>query len=290
MTNNVPIQFKTIDIVRNDNLYLSYSFDVLNSIETSEGDLPLKQQTMIKALHIGLGGKTSNPNISIGLDGETNLFTLEKAYLTDTYPHLKDTKLDMALVIEGYSIQNVTKERVLIFLPMTKTTETNTLFYPFEQAIVNKSPIKGFTFDEYIPESNMDTDYYTYYPHTDSDGVLFHILYFAKSRLQYTTALKNPFNDKNYNASLKIANFRSASLPKRHDNMTTNYEDNIYIDCVPVGLENEKVLKYMQVSDHFGSYYADMLTYLVYIVILSLVVYAIYWFHLYNSRTGASPG
>ena len=172
---------------------------------------------------------------------------------------------------------------------MKKTNQTNTLFYPFEQAIVNKSPIKGFTLDEYIPDTKLDTDYYTYYLHTDKDGILFHILYFDKSRLEYTSALKIPENDNSYTSTIKIANFRSASLPKRHDNMTTNYEDNIYIDCVPVELENQKVQKYMQVSDQFSSYYSDMLTYLVYIIILSLIVYAIYWFHMYTSKTEVSP-
>lgn len=281
---NVPVEFKPFDIVKNDTLHFSYVFDVVNSVEASTGALPIKQDVTINAIQLNLSGKTSNPNISVAIDGETRLFTLNNAYITDIYPHLKDAVTDIAFVIEGYSIENISKERTLIFLPMTKTTETTNVFYPLEQSIVNKSPIKGLTFDDYIPNTKLDTDYYSYYAHTDNDGCLYHILYFDKSLLQYTNSLKVPKNEKGYIATYKVTNYRTTTLAKRHDNMSKQYEDNIYIDCVPVELENQKAVKYMKASEQLGSYYSDILMYLVYIVILTLVVYGIYSIQKFSSK------
>lgn len=273
---NIPIEFEPAEIVRNDTFHLSYVFDVIHSIETSLGTLPIQQEYMINALQINLSGKTSNPNISLSLDGVTKLFTLNTAYITDTYPHIKDSKKEASFVIEGYSIQNLTKERILLFLPMTKTTKTNNVFYPLEQSIINKTPIKGLTFDDYIKKDDIITDFYTYYNYKDNDGTLYHIIYFNNSTIKYTTSLKIPKNDAPYNSKNKIANYKTTSLPKRHDKMDSKYEDNIYIDCVPVEIENQKVAKYMKVSEKIGSYYAEFFIYIVYVVILVLVVYGIY--------------
>lgn len=286
---NVPIEFRTFDIVKNDTLHLSYVFDVINAVEPSEGILPIKQDDSIKALHLNLAGKTSNPNISVAIDGETHLFTLNHAYITDRYPHLKDAIMKHAFVIEGYSLSNITKERVLIFLPMTTTSETNNAFYPLEQAIINKTPVSGLTFNEYIPNTKISTDYYTYYTHTDNDGCLYHIIYFDTSDLKYTSGLtvKIPKNDTGYSATYKVTNYRTATLAKKHDNMNEQYEDNIYIDCVPVELENQTVVKYMKASEQLGTYYSDMLMYIVYIIIITLVVYVIYSINNYASKVGA---
>lgn len=283
---NVPISFREIDAIENDTFHLSYVFDYLNQIETSISSLPMKQETLIKALQIELTGKTSNPNISVSFQGETQLFTLNGAYITDRFPQFKkDSLLDRAFVIEGYSTKNITKERVLLFLPMKVTTETTNVFYPLEQAIVNKTPIKGLTFDEYIPSSNIETDYYNYFTHTDSEGCIYHMIYFTNSPLQYTSALKIPNNNTPYNFTLKPNLYKSATVSKRHDNMNAQFEDNIYIDCVPVDIKNQQILKYMKYTDKIGGYYNDVLVYIVYIIMLTLIVYGIYYIYIYVSKS-----
>jgi hypothetical protein len=281
---NVPIEFRTFDIVRNDTLHLSYVFDVITKAISSVDTLPLKQETSIKAMKLELEGKTANPNISVAIDGVTYLFSLNTAYITDTYPHVKGDITTIAFVIEGYSIENVTKERVLIFLPMKKTTETNNVFYPLEQAILNKTSMKGISFDDFIPNSEMSTDYFSYYNHTDNNGCFYHLVYFNKSPLQYTAALQVPKNEGTYTSNYQGTSYKAATLAKRHDNMTTQYEDNIYIDCVPVELENQTIVKYMKSSEALGEYYSEMMMYIVYIIILTLVVYAIYSINKYNSE------
>jgi hypothetical protein len=280
---NVPIEFRTFDIVRNDTLHLSYVFDVITKAISSVDTLPLKQETNIKAMKLELEGRTSNPNISVAIDGVTYLFSLNAAYITDTYPHIKDDITDIAFVIEGYSIENVTKERVLIFLPMRKTTDTNNVFYPLEQAILNKTSMKGISFDDFISNSDMNTDYFSYYNHTDNHGCFYHMVYFNKSTLQYTSALKVPKNEGIYTSNYTGTSYKTTTLAKRHDNMNSQYEDNIYIDCVPVELENQTIIKYMKSSEALGEYYSEMMLYIVYIIILTLVVYAIYSINKYNS-------
>lgn len=281
---NVPIKFRAIDAIENETLHLSYVFDYLNQIETEIAVLPIKQETPIKALHIELNGKTSNPNISVSVEGETRLFTLNSAYITDRYPYFIDAVLDKAFVIEGYSTKNITKERVLIFLPMTVTSETTNVFYPLEQSIVNKTPIKGLTFDDYIPSIDIKNDYYIYYTFTDSEGCIYHMLYFTKTSLQYTSALKIPKNEDAYNSTIKANLYKCATVAKRHDNMNSQFEDNIYIDCVPVDIKNQQILKYMKYTDKIGGYYNDVLLYLVYVIMLTLVVYGIYYIYIYISK------
>jgi hypothetical protein len=282
---NLPIEFNTIDVVKNNTLHLSYVFDVIDNVEANEENLPIKQDFQIKGIHVNLSGKTSNPNISVSIDGTTHLFTLNNAYITDKYPHLKEDVLDCAFVIEGYSIVNIKKERVLIFLPMKKTTLTTNVFYPLEQAIVNKGPIKGLTFNDYIPHSTLEKDSYTYYSHTDNDGFFYHVLYFKTSPLEYTLALTIPKNDEGYKSEYKIVQYKSASLAKQHDNISSQFEDNIYIDCVPVELENQKITKFMNFTKDAGSIYVDILLYIVYIVILTIIVYGIYYIYIYSSKS-----
>jgi hypothetical protein len=285
---NIPLEFTTMDIVKNDTLHLAYRFDILDKVERVDSKIDIDQDIPIKAIQLNLSGKTSNPSISVSIDGKTHLFTLQCAYITDNYPHLKDAVTDCAFVIEGYSIQNVKKERVLLFLPMTKTVETNNIFYPLEQTLVNKTPLNGLTFDDYIPNKQLETDAYTYYSHTDNNGVFFHVLFFQSSPLQYTTALLIPRNDKGYVSDYKVTTYQTATLAKMPESMNVPFEDNIYIDCVPVNYEKKKVKRYMDFAKNAGNMYVKMLTYLVYVIILTLVVYGIYYIYIYSSSSKSS--
>lgn len=284
---NLPVVFDSIDAIENDTLRFSYVFDVISKVEKQSGggQLPIQQATPIKALALNLEGRTSNPNMSISIHGETHLFTLQNAYITDTYPHAKDANVTNSFVIEGFSIKNVNKERVLLFIPMTTTNDTKNIFYPLEQHIIdNTKPLKSLTFDDYIP-TNQDSNFYSYFQYTDTDSTLYRILYFKKSTLQHTSALNpilEPFKNTNYTVvSNKLTLYKTSSPAKRQNSMNSQHEDNIYIDCVPVEIENKKISKYMQYKEDSGSYYTEILMILVYIVILSAVVAGIikmyYW-------------
>lgn len=277
---NLPIEFKTSDIVTNSTLHLSYAFDVLNAVEKTEEEFPVKQDTPINVLQLSLTGKTSNPSFSIAINGTTKLFSLNSAYVTDTYPHMKDYVKKKAFVIEGYSLENINKERALIYLPMTLSTDTKNVFYPLEDAILNNTPLKSLTFDNYIPDGPILTDYFTYYTHTDKNGCLYHVIYYDTSSLGYTSALVVPENNGTYRSEYKVINYRADTVAKRHDNMTNQFEDNIYIDCVPVDLYNKSQEKYLKIDDEYGKIIQEILMYVAFIIIMSLVIYGVYYLNV----------
>jgi hypothetical protein len=296
---NIPLVIDESDIRTNDTVHLSFAFSVIDKVDSSVSTLPIEQAIPIKALQLSLYGKTSNPNISLSSDGITRLYTLETGYITDKCPHIKTTVIDKAFIIEGYSIDKVNKERILIYLPMKIGTDTTNPFYPLEQSILNKTNMNGFTFNTFIPLTNLGTDYYTMFSHTDRDGIKFINVYFNASSLLYSSALtsKIPVNSGEYKSEYKLTHFKSKTLAKQHNNINSSFEDNIYIDCVPVELENKKVIQYMSFSYNADSIYMDMLLYIVYIITMTIVVYSIYYIYIYSSGSksgsvtpSASPG
>jgi len=279
---NLPIEFNETEVVANSTLHLSYNFDIISSIEVSPKDqLDIVQKNPIQALQISLAGKTSNPNISVSMDAVTRLFTLNMAYITDLYPHMKTDPKQLSFVIEGYSIENVSKEKVLIFLPMNPTATTKNIFNPLETAIVNQNNNVQLDLNDYIPSVDINEDSYSYYQHTDDTGCLFHIVFFSNSSLGYSTALKIVANPSGY-ATEKVATVRRANtLALHHSNMNNEFEDNIYIDCVPVDVVNKTEEKYMQINPMTATYFTDILVLFAYMIAISLVVYGIYSFYIY---------
>jgi len=288
---NLPISFGKTDIIRNPSLHLSYTFDKILSVESVVSQLPLNQNYIIKALQINLEGRTSNPNISISKDSNTTLFTLNTCYLTDIYPHSDEATTDKAFVIEGYSIEHVNKERILIFLPMTNRTNTENIFLPVERAIINKSRLEyGLDLNEFIPSKTIDTDYFTYYKHSDNDGIIYHIVYFDSSELGYTAALTSiPQNTEEYSSPAQALNHKSTTVPKQHSNMTNQFEDNIYIDCVPVDLLEQEAKKYLKVDKKYVNQFKDLMMYISYFILLTLIVYGIYYIYIYTTNLKSSP-
>jgi hypothetical protein len=284
---NLPISFGKTDIVNNTSLHMSYTFDKILSVETSISELPLVQDYKIKALKINLEGKTSNPSISVAIDSNTRLFTLNTCYVTDIYPHEKEVTTYKAFVIEGYSVENINKEKVMIFLPMTEISETNNLFFPLEKAILEKETNKkienGLDLNDFIPSTSLDTDTFTYYKHSDNNGTFFHIIYFKTSNLSYTAALAAnvPVNTTPYSSPSQVMNYKSTIVAKQHSSMTNDYEDNIYIDCVPVDLLEQNKKKYLKVDNKYAKKFNHFLIYIAYFIILTLIVYGIYYIYIY---------
>jgi hypothetical protein len=66
--------------------------------------------------------------------------------------------------------------------------------------------------------------------------------------------------------------------------MNNQFEDNIYIDCVPVDVINQEQEKYMQMNISHATYFTDMLVILSYMIALTLIVYGIYYFYIYVSK------
>jgi hypothetical protein len=282
---NLPITFGKTSITKNPTLHLSYNFDKILSVESSISQLPITQTYVISALKLDLEGKTSNPNISVSIDSITRLFTLNTCYVTNKYPHKKDANLYKCFIIEGYSIEHVNKERVMICLPLAKGTDTKNLFVPLERSILEKSKIEnGLDLNDYIPSTTVDTDTFVYYKHSDNNGIVFHMIYFDTSRLSCTDALILPENKDEYTSTANTKNQQSIIIPKRHTNMTNQFEDNIYIDCVPVDFIEQNAKSYLRIDDKYADKFKDYMVYFVYFIILTLVVYGIYYIYIYSTK------
>ena len=141
--------------------------------------------------------------------------------------------------------------------------------------------------NEFIPATTTDTDLYTYYKFTDNNGIIFHVVYFNNSSLGHTPALAVPKNKAQYLATEQILNYKSTTVAKKHTNMTNQFEDNIYIDCVPIDLINQKEKKYLKIDENYAKKFRDYLTYFAYILVLTLIVYGIYYIYIYIS--GSKP-
>jgi len=282
---NLPVSFGKTDIVKNSSLHLSYSFEKILSVEALNSQLPYVQDYKIKALKLNLEGKTSNPSISISIDANTVLFTLNNCYITDLYPHEKDVVTAKAFVIEGYSVEHVNKERLMIYLPMKETADTNNLFINLETAIMSTVPNtrieNGLDLNAYIPSASLEKDLYTYFKHSDNNGTVYHNVYFNETSLGYTSALKVPANTDEYSSLAQIMNYKSSTVAKEHSSMTNDFEDNIYIDCVPVDLLEQNKKKYLKVDPKYTSKFKQFIFYIAYFVILTLIVYGIYYIYIF---------
>jgi len=281
-----PISFQDVDVRTNPTLHLAFDFDLITSIVLNEGTaMNIQQNPIIQAIEISLAGMTSNPNISISMDSVTRLFTLNTLYITDRYPYVGTASNAKCFVIEGYSIQNNNKEKVLIFLPMKPTTDPKNLFYPLENAIVNQTNNIQINLNLFIPKVDINEDYYNYYKHTDDDGCLFHVIFFANSYLGYSGVLTVPTNPP-YVISDGATNpivSQTTTLALQHPKMTNQFEDNIYIDCVPVDLVNQQEETYLKSNFNGSIYFNHMLVIFTYMIALGLIVYSIYYFYIYMS-------
>jgi hypothetical protein len=291
---NLPIEFEIVSVVATPTLHLSFDFDIVSSIDfDNESGLSIVQRNPIQAFEISLAGRISNPgkpNISVAMNAGTKLFYLNSTYLTDIYPHIKDDPPKKCFVIEGYSIESADKEKVFIFLPMNLITTTKNVFSPLENAILDLNKNTQLNLNEFIPKNNLETDYYCYYKNIDDSGRIQHIIFFKNSYLGHTSALTIPSNPTGYSSTKDgTIIYKTTTLAMQHNSMTNKFEDNIYIDCVPVDLVNQQENNYMQVNRNNANYVTDMLVVLCYLIALGFVIYGIYYFYILTSSPASAP-
>lgn len=278
---NLPILFSETDRVENPSLHFAYNFDIVNFYDIVSDTLPMNQMENIKSLRIDLTERTSNPNLSVSVDRVTSLFSLKNLHLTNTYPSLGTR--DKALVIEGFHIENVNTEKILLFLPLTKEVDSGNVFRPLEMAIPEKKAV-AIDLNTYIPKNEN----FSYYAYVDSDGTKFHVVYFEKTDLKYAALPELPAN--NYTSKDKADVFISNTKAVRRKAVDSSFEDNIYIDCVPVEVSEKPKETYLSIANtNYSSYannFIDMLVVLSYAILLVLIVYGIYWLYMRFSTKG----
>jgi hypothetical protein len=222
--------------VASPNLHFAYNFDTVNFNNAVTGTLPVNQPDKINTLQIEFTERTSNPNLSISVDRVTSLFSFKNGHLSTVYPN--SGSQDKAFVIEGFHIKNVNTEKILVFLPLTKSAN-DTVFTPLEKALASKEPT-AIDLNTYIPKKEK----YMYYKHVDRDGTIFHIVYFDKSSLYYAGLEDLPVNTYPTTPSKKDV-FISEDVAVRRTAVNPSFEDNIYIDCVPVEIASKPKEKFL---------------------------------------------
>jgi hypothetical protein len=166
---------------------------------------------------------------------------------------------------------------------MNPTTNPKNLFYPLENAIVNENNNIQINLNLFIPKIDIETDYYNYYTHSDEAGCLFHVVFFANSYLGYSDVLTFPTNQE-YTSPQGTTVYKSNMLALQHPKMTDSFEDNIYIDCVPVDIVNREEEKYMQTSMTNSAYFHHMMVLFTYLIALILIFYGIYYFYIFMTK------
>jgi len=281
-----------------DTLSFNYSFDITPSItsvdttNTLNEGMSIKQTPKIPSIVLSLGGRTSRTSITIGINGKVNAFNLYDAYITKVFPKMKKGS-SYNFVIEGISLKNIDGEKILVFIPLNPGTGSKgNMFYSLETALTSDSnTLKesasdlSIDFNKIIPENK-----FYYHTYTDSSSTLYHMITFDTSLLSYdaifgkilsnsldkkTTDYFSEIKEKN-NATLSYPLFISTSNPVNQDVITNSFEDNIYIDCQPVDLLKNEGGNYLQTTlkeaVSLASYLEKAFPYLIIIVFLTLLI------------------
>ena len=148
----------------------------------------------------------------------------------------------------------------------------------------------------YIPKKP-----FSYYTH--ENVVKYHVAFFEESDLKYSANLSIPnftavgTAPPAYPETPKIETlYLSKDTPVYRKALSDTFQDNIYIDCVPVDLL-EKPKNYTKLEVGAGGYrpnkFIDMLVIMAYIILLILLVYGLYklgiWVNSATSTSKASP-
>jgi hypothetical protein len=296
MSSLVPISFLDTDMIKNQTLHLSYHFEKV-SLEKSPPDSGLNGSVIsgIKTLKFKLNEVVSNPSISISIDRETTLFIVDTLHITDTFPYKTTKPGTMALVLEGYNQKDVLGEKILVFIPLMSTiSEGNNPFIELESDIVSREGTK-IDLNKFIPKEN-----FSHYKYKD-ETIVYHLVYFDKSILKPTivtttqtvdSKIKVPINTYTSTTAKPKVN-TSASPPVERPGMNGTFEDNIYIDCVPVE-SKEKPKSYLKIDPTYSGFnpndIIELCKIFFIIIIIILIVYGIYSLYLkYGIKDTTSP-
>lgn len=287
---SLPIQFEEASRLEDPNLHMSYRFEeaYLTSKENSNiaGTIP--------SLLLSLENRSALPALSISSKGVTHLFTLQSVHLSHWYPYKTRPSDQVALVIEGTHQKNPS-EKLLLYIPVSKSATAKVPFQLIETTITT-TPMTGTMLDlnPFIPKKRFS--YYTY-----ENVTKYHVAFFEESDLKYSATLSIP--DFEVVGTAKPAypatpNIETLSLskdtPVYRKALSDTFQDNIYIDCVPVDLL-EKPKNYTKLEVGAGGYrpnkFIDMLVIMAYMILLILLVYGLYKLGMWvNTMTSSGKG
>jgi hypothetical protein len=279
---SAPIRFEEKNRITDPSLHMAYHFeDVrLNSTAVATSTAAGGLVGNIPSLQLVLEGRTALPALSISLKQVTSLFALYGLHLTAWFPSKVDTN-EKALVLEGYHTSNENTERILLFIPLSRGSGANP-FTPLEQEIENKTKTP-LDLNGLIPKSS-----FSYYKYTENN-VLYHMVFFDGSDLKYLTLKDIP--ETTYKTDKKVDNlYQSTDFPVHRTKISGSFEDNIYIDCVPVeALEKPK--DFLKVNTSFSGNnpkkLVDLIVALATFVLLILVIGGIFKLGIYLSTKKA---
>jgi hypothetical protein len=283
---SLPIQFDETSRLEDPSLHMAYRFEgaFLSSKENSMiGTIP--------SLQLSLDNRSALPALSISSKGVTHLFTLQSLHLSHWYPYKTRPSDQIALVIEGTHQKNPS-EKLLLYIPVSKSATTKV---PFEliETTITAAPMSGTMIDlnPFIPKKRFS--YYTY-----ENVTKYHVAFFEESDLKYSSLTIPDFNGGTMPATPKIETLTlSKDTPVYRKALSDTFQDNIYIDCVPVELlEKPKNYNSLESSSVLGSAgykgnkFLELLVVLAYTTILIVVVFGLYKLGMYvNSKSKTTP-
>lgn len=276
----LPIKFDEKNRITNPSLHMAYHFEEVRLANTSEVTKTSSGGLVsnIPSLQLSLEGRTAIPAMSISINKVTSLFTLYTLHITRLFPG----KVETALVFEGNHQTNENTEKLLLFIPLTKTTGQESIFKPLEQEITNntKAPLD---LNGLIPSNPFS--YYKYF----ENGVVYHVVFFDKSELTYLLLPTIPTME--YPLDKIETLYLSSDIPIHRTTMNGAFEDNIYIDCVPVeSLQKSK--QYLKIDTGYSGFnprrIVDLLVILSTVILLMCVIYFFYWVGIRITRSQAS--
>ena len=286
----LPIQFDETSRSEDPNLRMSYRFEEAYLSSTENSNI-----VETPCLRLYLENRSALPALSISSKGVTHLFTLQTLYLSHWHPYKTRVSDRISLVIECTHQKNPS-EKLLVYIPVSKTATSKVPFNLIENTIAS-NPVAGTMLDlnQYIPKKPFS--YYTY-----ENVAKYHVVFFDESDLKYSAALTIPNypivgTTSPYPETPKIETlYLSKDTPVYRKALSDTFQDNIYIDCVPVDLL-EKPKNYTKLELGAGGYrpnkFIDMLVIMAYIILLILLVYGLYklgmWVNSSTSTPKASP-
>jgi hypothetical protein len=191
-------------------------------------------------------------------------------------------------VIEGTHQKNPS-EKLLLYIPVSKSATAKVPFQLIETTITT-TPMSGTMLDlnPFIPKKRFS--YYTY-----ENVTKYHVAFFEESDLNYSSDLGIPDfkvegTTKPAYPSPKIESLSfSKDTPVYRKALSDTFQDNIYIDCVPVDLlEKPKNYNSLQLgaAGFKANKFIDMLVIMAYMILLILLVYGLYKLGMWvNSMT-----
>jgi hypothetical protein len=199
-------------------------------------------------------------------------------------------------VIEGTHQKNPS-EKLLLYIPVSKSATAKVPFQLIETTITT-TPMTGTMLDlnPFIPKKRFS--YYTY-----ENVTTYHVAFFEESDLKYSASLSIPDFEVVGTAKPaypKTPHIETLSLskdtPVYRKALSDTFQDNIYIDCVPVDLL-EKPKNYSSLESasllgsagYKGNKFLEMLVVMAYMLLIIFIVFGLYKLGMWVNSMTKSP-